>query len=351
MTPIVLFGGTNDERHVSVASGQNVAQHLDAPLCWFWAPNGAVHDVSIHELLQHQNPFIDDYVPSRPAVWLDIEMALDTLPVEDPVFVLALHGGEGEDGTLQRMMEKRGIAFTGSDSAASAIAFDKERAKERVRERGVRVAESIVVIPSVSEGPGRVGGGGAAPSPPVPSLTLGVTRMLERFERVVAKPLAGGSSRGLFFLSRGDAVPSVDIPYIVEEFITGRELTVGVFDGAALPIIEIEIDRGRAFDYEGKYLGKGTREICPANISDALRDEVQRVAVAAHEAIGCDGCSRTDVVGGDDGVWYIETNTLPGLTTSSLVPLELRVAGISMRDFLAREITSALRRRSRGRRA
>src|SRR5262249_19858533 len=134
----------SDERHVSVASAQNIARNVDAPLCWFWAPNGAVHDVSIRELLDHQNPFIADYVPSHPAVWPDIEMALDTLPVDEPVFVLALHGGEGEDGTLQRMFEERGIAFTGSDSVTSAIAFDKERAKERVRERGVRVAESRV---------------------------------------------------------------------------------------------------------------------------------------------------------------------------------------------------------------
>ena len=141
------------------------------------------------------------------------------------------------------------------------------------------------------------------------------------------------------------------MPYIVEQFVAGRELTVGVIGNEALPVVEIEIDAGRDFDYEGKYLGKGTREICPAQIPDAMRDEVQRVGVIAHEAIGCDGCSRTDVVANDDGIWYLETNTLPGLTPASLVPLALREAGISMRNFLAREITSALRRQSRGRRA
>jgi len=347
MTSIVLFGGRSDERHVSVASAQNIARNLESPLCWFWAPNGAVHDVAIAELLRHPNPFLDDYEPSRPAIWPDIEMALDTLPVEDPVFVLALHGGEGEDGTLQRMMEARGIPFTGSGSESSAIAFDKERAKQRVRERGVRVADSKVVIPSVSEGSGRMGERGAPPSPPVPSLTLGVTDLLERYDRVVAKPLAGGSSRGLFFLDRGDEVPRVDIPYIVEQFIAGRELTVGVVEGTALPVIEIEVDAGASFDYEGKYLGKGTREICPAKIPDAMRDEVQRVAVIAHEALGCDGYSRTDAVANDDGIWYLETNTLPGLTSSSLVPQQLAAAGITMREFLDRQITLAVQRRSR----
>jgi D-alanine-D-alanine ligase len=114
MTVIVLFGGRSDERHVSVASAQNVVRALGAPLAWFWAPNGAVHDVNREELLAHPNPFTNDFQPSRPAIWSDLEMALDTLPVDDPVFLLALHGGEEEEGTVQRMMEARGIAFVGS---------------------------------------------------------------------------------------------------------------------------------------------------------------------------------------------------------------------------------------------
>ena len=122
---IVLFGGPSDERHVSVASAQNIVRTLGNPLAWFWAPDGPVHDVAPADLLAHQRPFEIDYVPSRPAIFPDIEMALDTLPVDDPVFVLALHGGPGEDGTVQRMMERRGIAFTGSGSEASAAALQK----------------------------------------------------------------------------------------------------------------------------------------------------------------------------------------------------------------------------------
>jgi D-alanine-D-alanine ligase len=331
MTVIVLFGGRSDERHVSVASAQHVVRHLDAPLCWFEAPNGAVHDVAIDELLRHANPFLDDYVPARPAIWPDLEMALDTLPVDDPVFVLALHGGEGEDGTLQRMMEQRGIAFTGSGSAASAAAFDKERAKELLRGK-VPLAESMVVTPD--------------------KLATAVKEMLERHDKLVLKPVAGGSSRGLFFLTRNDPVPEVSVPYLVEQFIAGRELTIGVFEDVALPVIEIEVNPGFEFDYAGKYLGKGTREICPAAIPDALRDEAQRIALAAHEGLGCEGYSRTDVIAGDDGVvYFIELNSLPGLTTSSLVPQQLRAAGISMREFLEREITSAVARRSPARRS
>src|SRR5437660_9026309 len=113
MTTIVLFGGPSDERHVSVASAQNVVRALGNPLAWFWAPDGPVHDVAVDDLLAHQRPFEIDFQPRRPAIWPNIEQALDTLPVDDPVFLLALHGTAGEDGTLQRMMEQRGIAFTG----------------------------------------------------------------------------------------------------------------------------------------------------------------------------------------------------------------------------------------------
>src|SRR5436189_3747620 len=141
MPAIVLFGGPSDERHVSVASAQNVVRALGNPLAWFWAPDGPVHDVSVDDLLSHQRPFEIDFQPRRPAIWPNIEQALDTLPVEDPVFVLALHGGAGEDGTVQRMMESRGVAFTGSGSESSANAFDKQRAKEIVKDR-VRAAES-----------------------------------------------------------------------------------------------------------------------------------------------------------------------------------------------------------------
>src|ERR1051326_754124 len=177
MTPIILFGGPSDERHVSVASGQNIARVLPEALLWFWAPDGAVYDVSAKELLAHEEPFERDYVPSRPAIWPDIEQALDTLPVDDPLFVLGLHGTAGEDGTLQRMLEARSLPFTGSSSAASENAFDKERAKAIVRDR-VQTAESRVAHDSRE-------------------LAEHVDEMLQRHERVVAKPLAGGSSRGL----------------------------------------------------------------------------------------------------------------------------------------------------------
>ncbi|HUP61062.1 MAG TPA: ATP-grasp domain-containing protein [Thermoanaerobaculia bacterium] len=326
MTIIVLFGGPSDERHVSVASAQNIVRALDRPLAWFWAPNGAVHDVAVDDLLAHQQPFEAGFVPSRPAIFPTIEQALDTLPVENPVLLLGLHGTAGEDGALQRMLEKRGIPFTGSDSESSAAAFDKARAKELVA-GDVRLAESRVARDNLREI---------------------VKEMFERHERLVLKPLGGGSSRGLFFLDRGQTPPRVDIPYLVEQFVTGRELTAGVIDRGngpfALPVIEIEIDPGREFDYAGKYLGQGTREICPALIPDDMTREAQASALAAHLALGCEGYSRTDLVAANDGMYYLETNTLPGLTTRSLVPQQLAAAGIGFREFLEEQVELAMTR-------
>jgi D-alanine-D-alanine ligase len=327
MTTIVLFGGLSDERHVSVASAQSVVRALGSPLCWFWSPEGAVHDVAVDDLLAHQRPFEIDFHPNRPAIWPSLEQALDTLPVEDPVFFLALHGGEGENGTVQKMMENRRIAFTGSGSAVSAAAFDKERAKETVRDR-VRLAESRTVRTEAE-------------------LRSAIAEMLERFDKIVLKPVAGGSSRGLFFLRRGQRFQEdVALPYLVEQFIAGRELTVGIADigggPLVLPPVEIEVDPGSSFDYLGKYLGKGTREICPARIPDAMREQAQQAALTAHLALGCAGYSRTDVIAADnDHVYFLELNTLPGLTTSSLVPQELRAAGIDFREFLEKQIELA----------
>jgi D-alanine-D-alanine ligase len=337
MTVIVLFGGRSDERHVSVASAQNVVRALGSPLAWFWAPSGAIHDVALDDLLAHERAFVTDFEPKRPAIWPTLEQALDTIPVEDPVFLLALHGGEGEDGTVQRLLEQRGLPFTGSGSEASAAAFDKGKAKDIVHGR-VTTAESRVVYDS---NPAKI--------------RFTIDDMLERYPRVVLKPLAAGSSRGLFFLDRDGDVPDVvnkvaalRIPYIIEQFITGRELTCGVADlgdgPKPLPVVEIEVDAGFNFDYEGKYLGKGTREICPANIPDDMARAAQLSALNAHVALGCEGYSRSDFVAPEDGMYFLELNTLPGLTTSSLVPQELKAANIDFRDFLERQIARARER-------
>ncbi len=335
---IILFGGRSDERHVSVASAQNMARSVDSALLWYWAPGGAVYDIAPAELLAHARPFELDYMPSRPAIWPNLEQALDTLPVDNPVFFLALHGGEGEDGTVQRLMEERGIPFTGSGSEASAAAFDKGRAKECVAGQ-VQIAESRIASSAVE-------------------VRAVANDLLSRHDRIVLKPLAAGSSRGLFFVQRGDDLDSIieqiealNIPYIVEQFISGRELTVGVIDQGrgpvALPVVEIVIERGFSFDYESKYLGKGSREICPAEIDDETAASAQRTALAAHIALGCEGYSRTDIMAAADGPYFLELNTLPGMTSSSLVPQELKAIGVEVRDFVQDQLQLAIERQQK----
>lgn len=336
---IVLFGGTSTERRVSVASACNVAAAIDRPILLFIAPSGAVHRVTREELASHEQPFERDLVPSSPAAFSGLEAALDAIAEQDVLF-LALHGGEGENGVLQRTLEARGLAFTGSGSVASAAAFDKLCAKRTVASVGVRVAESQVV--SGSE----------------PELRDALARLFERQGRLVIKPVADGSSMGLHHLSGPDqldevaaAVARAGVPYLAESFVAGTELTIGVMDSTdapvPLPVSEIRVEPGRAFDFAGKYLGRGTLELTPASVPAEVALEAQRVAVAAHRALGCEGYTRTDVIANDDGIVYLETNTLPGLTSASFVPQQLRAMGKDLRWFVAEQVRAAIARRDR----
>src|SRR5256714_13955054 len=138
---IILFGGTSNERRVSVASAQHGAAVLDEAEAWFLAPSGAVHRVTREELAAFERPFERDFKPAARAAFTSVVAALEN--GASRVFLLALHGGEGEDGTIQRMLEARRIAFTGPGADASARAFDKEVAKQVVNGAGVRIARSV----------------------------------------------------------------------------------------------------------------------------------------------------------------------------------------------------------------
>jgi D-alanine-D-alanine ligase len=334
----ILFGGTSNERRVSVASAQNVSAVLDEAEAWFLAPSGAVHRVTREELAGFQRPFERDFLPARPAEFPSVVAAFESQPSR--VYLLALHGGEGEDGTIQRMLEARRIAFTGPGADASARAFDKEVAKQVVNAAGVRIAHSV----HLSKDP--------------KIMRNEMREMLAIYGRIVAKPVAGGSSVGLYHLLAPDEVDAAarkmeesGEPYLAEEFISGTELTVGVVDGPggarALPPSEVRLEQGRAFDYEGKYLGKGTREITPAEVPPQISAAAQGMALAAHRALGCEGYSRTDVIAQARGPVFLELNTLPGLTRASFLPQQLAVEGTSMLAFLEGQLTISRARRDR----
>lgn len=344
---VVLSGGTSRERRVSVASAQHLVEVLaereDPTRWWFWTPEGSVVEHSATDLAAHSRPFETDFDPPRHGrSWPTIGAALDDLIVDDPeaVLLLALHGGDGENGSVQAALEEHRLAFTASGSQASRLAFDKDGARTAVRRVGVWVADAVTFDP--------LDGG-----------TWEAVRALQvTHGQVVLKPVADGSSFGLrFVVDTDDLMPALEelaelpepVFHLAERFVEGRELTVGVveaFDGelTALPPSEVLVE-GTAFDFDAKYLGRGAVEITPADIDDGLREAVQQVALKAHAALGCEGYSRTDVIVEADGkVVFLETNTLPGLTKASFIPQQLDAAGIDIADFVEGQLELAVRR-------
>lgn len=340
----VLFGGTSGERRVSVASAQNVCAIFSAASPWYWAPDGRVIPCDRAALLAHERPFEVDFAPSSDAPFASVERALDHLRERAPgaVVFLALHGGSGEDGTIQRQCEARQLAYTGSDSVASARAFDKVLAKSLVRAAGGLVADSTVLPPD-----------------DVIAARAAIEEIVSKHGRAVVKPVADGSSVGLFHVRSMDEARAVaeevsarTVAYLCEAFVSGPELTVGVAqgeDGVArvLCASEVRLDPGRVFDFEGKYLGKGTIELTPAQQPAPLVAAAEALALQAHNALGCEGYTRTDVIVTDAGAVFLETNTLPGLTKASFIPQQVAARGLDLRVFLQTQIDLALARRAR----
>jgi D-alanine-D-alanine ligase len=333
---ILLFGGESDERLVSVASAQALAQALLKPTLWFWSKNGSVYQVDFSELITHKHAFTTEFVPRSKPLFTNIEEAISSSQSSEQTFVLALHGGTGEDGTVQALFEKYNRIFTGSGSQSSRLAFDKIATKACLESFNILLAPQIILK----------------------SLNIleDLKDFLAKHKHIAVKPICGGSSLGCFFVKNFEQLELVvqeisKAPigsYFAEKLICGREFTVGVFESGgepiALPVTEIIIQKDANFDYEGKYLGKNTREITPADASESIMREAQRLALAAHSALKLDGYSRTDMIYSPEGLYFLETNTLPGLSKESLVPQQLAAAHITLREFLTTQIRLAQRR-------
>ncbi len=322
----ILFGGTNKERLVSVASAQALHGALPQADLWFWDVADTVHDIRPEALLAHSRPFEEPFRPDAASMG-GIARALDQAGTENRLLVLGLHGGLAENGVLQAMCEMRGIPFTGSGSASSHLAFDKIAAKRFAAIAGVKGLPGVALEDA--------------------------EKALAEYGRLIAKPARDGSSYGLIFVNaRQDLVAVRDAArseeYVIEPFVSGTEATCGVLeqlDGSviALPPVEIIPAEG-GFDYTAKYLAKSTQEICPGRFTPEISGQIMDHAVRAHRAMSCRGYSRSDFIVSGEGPVYLETNTLPGLTAASLYPKALKAQGIGFVDFLQDQIVLAERR-------
>jgi D-alanine-D-alanine ligase len=324
----ILFGGTNKERLVSVASAQALHAALPDADLWFWDVDDTVHATEAQLLENHSRPFEDSFTPGTPSIGR-IEQALDIATSEGRLLVLGLHGGTAENGELQAMCELRGIPFTGSGSASSHLAFDKIAAKRFAEIAGVKAPKGVALED--------------------------LEAALAEYGKLIAKPARDGSSYGLIFVNATQDLAAVRRAakaeeYVVEPFIAGTEATCGVLeqlDGSVIALPPIEIipaEGGFGFDYRAKYLAKATQEICPGRFAPEITAQLMDQALRAHKAMSCGGYSRSDFIVTARGLVYLETNTLPGLTKASLYPKALKAQGIDFATFLQDQIALAARR-------
>jgi len=327
----VLFGGTSEERDVSIASAAQIIPALRT----------AGHEVVAVDTAKGRLPAADErrLLESRVAPLPPTEksiasiragaLTLDTSSIDvrdvDMVFV-ALHGGAGEDGRLQAMLDLAGLAYTGSSHIASAAAMDKDLSKRLFRSIEVPTADWLMA-PVSAEEVGRHLGWPA-----------------------IVKPNKQGSTVGLTLVRRAaDLQPAIegarqfDDEVMVERFIAGREFTVGILEDQALPVGEIIAPR-EVFDYEAKYQPEAAREIFPAEIPAEEAHRVQGYAVRVHRALKLGIYSRVDFRRDSNGeYWCLEANTLPGMTATSLLPQAALAAGISFPELLDRICRGAVK--------
>jgi len=261
----------------------------------------------------------------------------------DVVFI-AMHGPYGEDGTIQGMLEVLGLPYTGSGVLASALAMHKGLSRRVFLQAGLPLPRAREVSRRQSPEERAAALQAALDDPGIPC---------------VVKPASQGSSFGIgLCFSPCELAPAVDEAFryddelLIEEYLEGLELTCPVLekpDGStvALPVIEIIPKHSRFFDYEAKYTAGATDEICPARIPPEITAEVQRLSVAAHSLLGCTGLTRADFILRDGTPYLLETNTIPGLTQTSLAPQAAQASGMSFPELLDCLIECALRRGSR----
>lgn len=300
----LLAGGISNEREVSLASGAGAQKALEE----------AGFSVSVFD----------------PAKKEDLKNLIEG---NFDVAFLCLHGKNGEDGAIQGFLQTIGLPYTGSHIFSSSLAMDKVISKHFYKAVALNTPSSLTLIKDA------------------------VDKTSEEIMEIIGLPCvvkaaSEGSAFGVHIVKSADefetaleATFSIDGKVLVERYISGRELTVAVVGNEnpeALPAIEI-IPKNEFYDYESKYAVGGSEHICPAEITEQKTHEIQECAIVAHKVLGCSGVSRSDFILDEEGtIWLLETNTLPGMTETSLLPDAARAAGIPFSALCTRLIDCAL---------
>lgn len=294
---VVLYGGFGEEREVSLKSGEKVIDSLK---------------------LKH----------SVEAVCLDDRNIPDWIESESHIVFPMIHGAFGEDGELQNSLSERGIEFVGSNAVSSALCMDKILAKERVEALGIKTAESLFFDAN--------------------TIPLADDIIQKLGSSLVLKPRDSGSSCGLNLIenrsSMGVALSKINSGnWMVERRLKGRELTVGLLDGQALEIVEIKYSK-ECYDYDTKYLSGSTEYLCPAELPDEITDRIQSEAEAIFKSCDCRDFARIDFILEGDTPYFLEVNTLPGMTPQSLLPKSAAAKGIDFNSLIETMISYGIKR-------
>lgn len=330
----VIYGSDSSEWEVSVRSGEFTASQVDGnrfDVYEIFARFGQWTVAAYRKKGQERMTLSGD---ERPLVdKSDFSAVVDGAKVKFDFAYIMQHGAPGENGLMQGYLEMIGVPHSGCNAFVSAITFDKFSCKSYLKDVDfVKCADDMFLRKGETyEG-------------------LAQKAVQKLGLPMFVKPTDGGSSFGVTKVKKvEDFYKAVEYAFsegnmlIAEAAVVGRELTCAVyFDGqenVALPVIEILTDN-EFFDYEAKYNGH-SREICPAQIPDSLRDQIQEVSKKIYSHLGCAGLVRVDYIASEEGLYFLEVNTIPGMTSASLVPQMVRAAGMSMTDFLSTVIDNA----------
>jgi D-alanine-D-alanine ligase len=331
MNITVLMGGTSSERNVSLASGIRIVQALRGNGHKVIALDPARGVISAAEERELATGKVGTEPPSLEALskfaegtFLPNLTSMKEIKDADVAF-LALHGGQGEDGTIQALLDMAHVKYTGSGHLSSALAMDKDLSKKLFRVADVKTADWLMAPATTEQVEGMLG---------LP---------------VIVKPSKQGSTVGLTLVKKRSDLPGAieealkyDDEVMIERFVPGRELTVGVIGDVALPVGEI-ISKHEIYDYECKYTAGMATEEFPAKISPEATERVQKQALAAFKSLKLKGYARIDFRLTTEGEFYcLEANTLPGMTELSLIPQGAAAMGIKFPELCERIVKLAL---------